>query len=109
MLADIPKPAFLASRVGAAFLRTASGRLGVGTPADRLTARRFLALLTARWADPVVAEPPDLLIAPQLRWMNALQFGQVDRAVAIGERDTHRVLATIGASEVRSEASVRAA
>ena len=109
VLADIPKPAFLASRVGAAFLRTASGRLGVGTPADRLTARRFLALLTARWADPVVAEPPDLLIAPQLRWMNALQFGQVDRAVAIGERDTHRVLATIGASEVRSEASVRAA
>jgi len=95
VLADIPKPAFLASRAGAAFLRAASARLGVGVPRDRLTARRFLALLTARWADPVVRVPPDLLIAPRLGRMNALQFGRVADAIAIGERDAGLALATI--------------
>jgi len=95
VLADIPKPAFLASRPGAAFLRAASARLGVGVPRDRLTARRFLALLTARWADPVVRVPPDLLIAPRLGRMNALQFGRVADAIAIGERDAGLALATI--------------
>jgi len=92
VLADIPKPAFLASRVGASALRAVSMRLGVGTAADRLTARRYLGLLTARWADPVVHEPADLLIAPRLGLMNALQFGQVARAVAIGERDASTAL-----------------
>jgi NTE family protein len=92
VLADIPKPAFLASRPGAAFLRAASSRLGVGTARDRLTARRYLALLTNRWADPVVHEPPDLLIAPRLGWMNALQFGRISPAVAIGERDAKLAL-----------------
>ncbi len=108
VLADIPKPSFLSSRVGASVLRAASARLGVSTAADRLTARRYLGLLTARWADPVVVEPPDLLIAPRLGWMNALQFGHIDRAVAIGERDARLALATIGVSH-RSEASVNAA
>ena len=103
VLADIPKPAFLASRPGAAFLHAASSRLGVGVDADRLTARRYLALLTNRWADPVVREPPDLLIAPRLGRMNALQFGRIAPAVAIGERDALMALASISA-----EASVRA-
>ncbi len=103
VLADIPKPAFLASRPGAAFLHAASSRLGVGADADRLTARRYLALLTNRWADPVVREPPDLLIAPRLGRMNALQFGRIAPAVAIGERDALLALASISA-----EASVRA-
>jgi NTE family protein len=92
VLADIPKPSFLASRPGAAFLHAASSRLGVGAGSDRLTARRYLALLTNRWADPVVHEPPDLLIAPRLGWMNALQFGRIGPAVAIGERDTRLAL-----------------
>jgi NTE family protein len=92
VLADIPKPGFLASRPGAAFLRAASSRLGVGEASDRLTARRYLALLTNRWADPVVREPPDLLIAPRLGMMNALQFGRISRAVAIGERDAKLAL-----------------
>lgn len=99
VLADIPKPAFLASRVGATALRAVSARLGVGTAADRLTARRYLGLLTARWADPVVTEPPDLLIAPRLGYMNALQFGRVSQAVAIGERDTLAALDEIGLVE----------
>ena len=103
VLADIPKPGFLASRPGAAFLHAASARLGVGVDSDRLTARRYLALLTNRWADPVVREPPDLLIAPRLGRMNALQFGRIAPAVAIGERDALLALASIS-----EEALVRA-
>ena len=108
VLADIPKPAFLASRAGAAFLRATSARLGIGTAEDRLTARRYLGLLTARWAEPVVVEPPDLLITPRLGRMNALQFGRIGPAIAIGERDALLALVSIQASE-RSEASVHAA
>lgn len=108
VLADIPKPAFLASRIGAGVLRAASARLGTGSAHERLTARRYLGLLTARWADPVVVEPPDLLIAPRLGRMNALQFRRIGPAVAIGERDARLALVTIDASE-RSEASVHAA
>ncbi len=95
VLADIPKPAFLASPAGAAFLRVVSARLGVGSPEDRLTARRYLALLTARWADPVVRLAPDLLIAPRLGRLNALQFSRISDAIAIGERDARLALATI--------------
>jgi NTE family protein len=93
---DIPKPAFLASRAGGRMLRAVSGRLGVGSPGDPLTARRYLGLLTARLAEPVTVEPPDVLIAPRLGRLNALQFGQIDRAAAIGERDARLALATIG-------------
>lgn len=96
VLADIPKPAFLASRVGAAVLRGASARLTGTSTSDRLTARRYVSLITARWADPVVAEPPDVLIAPRLGRMNALQFGRIGPAIAIGERDTLEVLGGIG-------------
>lgn len=92
---DVPKPGFLAGRIGAPLLRTVSRGLGVGAAGDPLTARRYLGLLTARWADPVVAVPPDVLIAPRLGRLNALQFGQIDRAVAIGERDAREALATI--------------
>jgi predicted acylesterase/phospholipase RssA len=93
---DVPKPAFLASGVGGRLLRAASERLGPGTAHQPLTARRYLGLLTARWADPVVDQPPDLLIAPRLGRMSALAFGQLDRAVTIGEREARLALATIG-------------
>ena len=96
VLADIPKPAFLASPLGARVLRRASARLGAGVRGDRLSAMRYLSLLTLRWADPVVVEPPDLLIAPPLGRMNALQFSRIAPAVAIGERATSEALATIG-------------
>lgn len=109
VLADIPKPAFLASRIGAATLRRASAGLAPRDGGQRLTARRYLSLLTARWAEPVVVEPPDLLIAPRLRWMNALQFGNIGRAIAIGERDALAALATIGATPtIRSEVNTGA-
>jgi NTE family protein len=107
VLADIPKPAFLSSRAGAAFLRLVSARLGVGSVEDRLTARRYLALLTSRWADPVVHVAPDLLIAPRLGRLNALQFSRVSDAIAIGERDARVALATIEAPTSR-EAVVHA-
>jgi len=103
VLADIPKPAFLASPMGAAILRRASVRLASRNGGHRLTARRYLSLLTARWADPVVVEPPDLMIAPRLGRMNALQFGRVGPAIAIGERDALAALATIGSSAIREE------
>jgi len=96
VLADIPKPAFLSSRIGAAVLRGASGRLAGRAAGDRLTARRYLSLLTARWADPVVVEPADLLITPRLGRMNALQFGRIGPAIAIGERDTLEALGGVG-------------
>jgi NTE family protein len=105
VLADIPKPAFLAGRWSSAVLRATSTRLGVGTLAERLTARRYLALLAARYADPVVVEPPDLLIAPRLGFTNALQFGRIGPSAAIGERDARLALAGIGLAE----ASVHAA
>jgi len=101
VLADISKPAFLSSRGGAAFLRLVSARLGVGGVEDRLTARRYLALLTSRWADPVVRVAPDLLIVPRLGRLNALQFSRVSDAIAIGERDARLALATIGAPTSR--------
>jgi len=95
VLADIPKLGVFASPWSAALLRAASARLGVGDVADRLTARRYLALLAARWADPVVEEAPDLLIAPRLGWMSALQYGRIAEAVGIGERDTRIALGTL--------------
>jgi NTE family protein len=105
VLVDIPKPAFLARPLSAAFLRATSSRLGMATPAERLTARRYLGLLTARWAQPVVAEPPDLLIAPKLGFTNALQFGRVVQVAAMGERDARLALAGIGLSEASADAA----
>jgi len=92
---DAPKPPFLASRLGAALLRQTALRLGVGTPGAPLTARRYLALLATRWADPVVWNEPDLLIAPRLGYTSALQFSRIGPMVVRGERDARRVLAEL--------------
>ena len=92
VLADIPKLGIFASPASAALLRAASARLGAGMPTDRLTARRYLALLAARWADPVTDEPADILIAPRLGWLSALQYSRAVEAAAIGERDAGLVL-----------------
>lgn len=97
VLADVPKPRFLASRVGASVLRATSRRLGIGAIDDALTARRFLALLAARWAEPVVEEPPDVLIVPDLGRTNALRFGRSSATIAAGEAATRAALDAIGA------------
>jgi len=99
------KPAFLAHGRSAAFLRATSLRLGTATPTQRLTARRYLGLLAARWTDPVVVEPPDLLIAPRLGNANALHFGHIADLAAIGERDAHLALAGIGLTEASDHAA----
>jgi NTE family protein len=105
VLVDIPKPGFLARPLSAALLRATSSRLGTATPAERLTARRYLGLLAARWADPVVVEAPDLLIAPRLGLTNALQFGRVVPVATIGERDARLALAGIGLSKASGHAA----
>ena len=80
-------------------------RLGTANPAQRLTARRYLGLLAARWTDPVVVEAPDLLISPRLGNANAMQFGHIAELAAIGERDTRLALAGIGLAEASEHAA----
>ena len=93
---DIPKPSVLASPPVATLLRRLGGRLGTGSPADALTARRFAALLATRWADPVHVEEPDLMIRPRLGLTTGLQFGRVARMVELGYRDGRAALLAAG-------------
>ena len=92
--ADVPKPAFLAGRVGGTWLRLAAAGIRPRDEDERLTARRYLSLLARRWADPVHAEPPDVLIAPRLGLRNALQFDprHIPAFVAAGERAAREAL-----------------
>lgn len=89
---DTPKPPILASRWAAGVLRRAALRLGMGHNGDRLTARRYLALLASRWAEPVHHEDPDLLIAPSLGLTQAWQFSRVRPMIVAGEREANAVL-----------------
>ena len=82
---DAPKPSILGSPLGARFLRAVAGRLG--SAGEALTARRYLSLLAARWADPVHEEPADLLISPRLGLTTAWQFSRIGPMVERGERD----------------------
>jgi NTE family protein len=82
---DAPKPSILGSPLGARFLRAVAGRLG--NAGEVLTARRYLSLLAARWADPVHEEPADLLISPRLGLTTAWQFSRIGPMVERGERD----------------------
>ena len=93
---DIPKPGLLAAPPVAALLRGLGGRLGTGDPADRLSARRYLALLATRWADPVHAEAPDLLIRPRLGLTPAWHFARVGPMVERGYRDAQAALLAAG-------------
>lgn len=101
---DIPKPGLLATPPVAALLRRLGGRLGTGDPADRLTARRYLALLATRWADPVHAEGPDLLIRPRLGLTPSWHFARVGRMVELGYRDAQAALLEAGLSVERHAA-----
>ena len=106
---DAPKPAFLASRLGAALLRRTATRLGIGMLGDPLTARRYLALLAQRWADPVVWLDPDVLIAPRLGVTNALQFSRIGPMVERGERAADEVISALLQDAEGGEVSQRAA
>jgi NTE family protein len=82
---DVAKPWLLSSRPVAAALRQLSARLGVAAvDGRRLSARRYFALLAARWADPVHAEEPDLLIRPRLGLLPAWHFARVRPSVRSG-------------------------
>jgi NTE family protein len=102
---DVPKPALLARRPLAALLRRASVRFGVGVGSDPLTARRYLALLATRWAEPVHEEPPDLLIRPRLGFVPAWDFTRVGPMVARGYRDAVATLAQAGLGRSDTPAS----
>jgi NTE family protein len=104
---DVPKPALLAGRPVAGLLRRASARFGVGEGRDPLTARRYLALLAARWADPVHEEAPDLLIRPRLGWVPAWDFTRVRRMVELGYRDGTAALAAAGLDRPTADATRR--
>jgi NTE family protein len=93
---DVPKPALLARRPLATLLRGTSARFGLGTAGDPLSARRYLALLAARWSEPVHEEPPDLLIRPRLGFVPAWDFARVGPMVARGYRDARSTLAQEG-------------
>jgi NTE family protein len=93
---DIPKPGLLASPPVATLLRGLAARLGTGSPADALTARRYAALLATRWADPVHLEAPDLLIRPRLGLTTGLHFARVSRMVELGYRDAREALEQAG-------------
>jgi NTE family protein len=93
---DIPKPSLLASPPVATLLRGLAARLGTGSPADALTARRYAALLATRWADPVHLEAPDLLIRPRLGLTTGMQFARVTRMVELGYRDAREALEQAG-------------
>jgi NTE family protein len=105
--ADIPKPAFLASRLGATWLRLVATTLGVGNPGDPLTARRFLALVASRWAEPVVRQDADLMIRPRLGLTGAWQFDRLAPMVERGYTETRRSLGEAGLLEEAPEASVQ--
>lgn len=87
---DAPKPSILGSPLGARFLRAVAGRLGGA--GEALTARRYLSLLAARWAEPVHEEPADLLISPRLGLTTAWQFSRIGPMVERGERDARLAL-----------------
>ena len=81
VLVDSAKPALLERRLPAAALRRFSSRLLAGRAGrsmpPRLTLRRYLALVSAHLAEPVLHQPPDVLIAPNLGLTTAWQFSRV--------------------------------
>ncbi|MEX1072878.1 MAG: patatin-like phospholipase family protein [Chloroflexota bacterium] len=96
VLIDVSKPALLAAPPVAALLRRVGSRLGTGSSTDALTARRYLALLATRWADPVHVETPDLLIKPRLGLTQGWQFARVGRMVELGYRGASAALVEAG-------------
>jgi NTE family protein len=108
VLVDAAKPAFFSVPPVAAAMRRFSVALGPmnGGP---LTARAYLGLLAARMADPVVVDPPDLLIHPRLGPMLALQFGRVREMSSRGYRDARTALAAAGLLAVPEGGAPRAA
>ncbi len=94
--ADTPKPAFFTLPPVASVMRRLSARLGVGGVGEPLSARRYLAMLSARMAEPVVSEEPELLIRPRLGPMPAWHFSRVAEMSRRGYRDARATLEAAG-------------
>lgn len=93
---DAPKPGLLASRPVAGVMRAVASRLGNASGAGPLKARAYLALLARRMADPVLHDPPELLIRPRLGITPAWHFARVGEMSRRGYRDARGVLASAG-------------
>ncbi|HSM39068.1 MAG TPA: patatin-like phospholipase family protein, partial [Candidatus Limnocylindrales bacterium] len=96
---DVPKPGILAARPVASVLRGISRGLSA-RGGRRLTARRYLGLLTARLAEPVVKLEPDLLIRPRLGVSQAWRFGRVSLMSSLGYHDARAALLPLRAGDV---------
>jgi predicted acylesterase/phospholipase RssA len=94
--ADPAKPALLALPPVAAALRGVSTRLASRSPQERLGARRYLAMLSARMAEPVVCEEPELMIRPRLGIMPAWHFSRVGEMSRRGYREARTALESAG-------------
>ena len=83
---DSAKPAILEAPLSAALLRGVSASLTARLPPRfrSLSLRRYVALLAAHLATPVLREPPDVLIAPNLGLTQAWQFSRVAPMVERG-------------------------
>lgn len=93
---DQPKYEFLSWGPVAATLRRVATWLAAGTSAERLTARRYIALLTGGMAAPLVSEAPDLLIRPRLGRMPAWHFSRVGDMTRRGYSDAIETLQAAG-------------
>jgi NTE family protein len=106
---DTPKPAILATRPVAGLMRSLATRFGGEPDVTPLPARGYLALLARRMAEPVLAEPPDLLIRPRLGPMPAWHFSRVREMSRRGYRDARAGLEAAGLWRPAGRGSVRAA
>lgn len=93
---DPSKPGFLTLPPVAAGMRRLALRLGTGRAGERLSARNYLGVLAARMSDPVVTEPPDLLIRPRLGITPAWHFSRVGEMSRRGYRDAQAALRLAG-------------
>jgi NTE family protein len=106
---DAPKPAFLALRPVAAAMRSLAFRLGAAPGVAPLPARGYLALLARRMAEPVLTEPPELLIRPRLGLMPAWHFSRVREMSRLGYRDARVALEAAGLWQPAGGKRIRAA
>lgn len=92
---DSAKPVILETPLAARALRGVSARLAPAAPqapGARLTLRRYLALVAAQLAEPVLHEAPDVLITPNLGLTTAWQFSRVAPMVERGHAATAAAL-----------------
>lgn len=104
---DTAKPGFLSQPPVAGAMRRLAMRLGSGRPGHRLGARSYLGVLAARLGEPVVTEPPDLLIRPRLGLTPAWHFSRVSEMSRRGYRDAMAALRAAGLGRTAADSGSR--